>query len=199
MDGREFNDKILNPLKRWAPLGEKVDEYGTRLIGHIFKDAPYGYMHELHKAARVEFVSAAELSLGRAFPKQFKEFLLCSNGASFYNPSGIHVFGVSQKDYFPECESKPWRFPIDIVKNNRADWLKIFPDSAIIVGCDDGASTSIVSIGDNGPIIEYDIQEPDDLSLQWVNFDDWLISEFQNLYVEHDDAGNLLEVSATLQ
>lgn len=199
MKVREFSDKILNPLKRWAPLGEEVDEYGTRLIGHIFKDAPYGYMHELHKSARVESVSAAELSLGKTFPKQFKEFLFCSNGASFYNPSGIHVFGVPQKEYYPECETKPWRFPIDIVKCNKANWLKNFPDSAVIVGCDDGASTSIISLGDNGPIIEYNIQDPDDLSLQWSSFDDWLISEFQSLYMEHDDNGNILEITATLQ
>lgn len=197
MDATQFNRDILLPLKRWAPLGEMVDEFGTRHIGHIFKDAPFGYMHQLHSPAEGASIAKAEQLLGKPLPKQFKAFLSNANGASFYNPSGFHVCGILQDAYLSEYESRPWRFPIDIIRQNEAEWLKSFPDGTIVIGRDDGTNTDIVALED-GRILEYDALDPNDVSSQWSNFDEWLISEFQNLYVEHDDAGELLEISGTM-
>lgn len=194
MNFRKFENNILTPLNRWAPLGEKVDAYGTSYIGHIFKDTPFGFLHVLHKGACPKAVLRAEDEIGRSFPKQFKEFLQYSNGASFYNPSGLNIYGVLLSEYYPEFETKPWRFPTNIVVGNNFDWLSRFPDTAVILCRDEGVGSYLISLYSDGPIVEFDVNDPDNIAAQWDCFDDWITSELDNLFAEHDDNGFLLEI-----
>ncbi len=180
-------------------MGQKTDEYGTKYIGHIFKDAPYGYMHELYSPATDESIKLAEEKLTKVFPEQLMEFLKLSNGASFYSPSGLNIFGVFQRTYLPGYEAHPWRFPVDITTQNKFTWLQSFPEDVIVIGKNEGANTWIISMANEGPIIEYDRQDPDDFSWEWASFDDWLISEFAELFTQHDDRGSLLPVTSGVQ
>ena len=194
MNHKEFQNKILTPLKRWLPLGEKIDAYGTNYIGHIFKDAPFGFLHVLYKGVNLDAIFKVEQEIGRSFPKQFKEFLQLSNGASFYNPSGLNIYGILLSEYYPKFETKPWRFPTNIVTGNHHDWLSEFPDTAVILGRDEGVGSYLISLHDGGPVVEYDINEPDNISYQWDDFDGWITSELESLFIEHDDNGSLLEL-----
>jgi len=196
MNLRKFTDKILVPLKRWSPLGELTDNYGTTYIGHIFKSSALGYLHVLYKGTCHEKILMAEQKIGRTFPNQYKEFLLLSNGANFYSPSGINIYGILQDEYYPDIKTKPWRFPTNIVEINQCDWLSDFPDSAVVVGKDEGVGNYIVSLYNDGPIFEFDVNEPSNIEAQWDSFDDWIFSVLDDLFIEHDDYGALLNLSA---
>jgi len=198
MDLDTFNDKILKKLKRWSHLGEKIDEYGTQYIGHYNKDTPLAYLHVLYKSGDAEAILAAEKELGMRFPKQFRDFLGLCNGASFFSPAGFNVFGVVQKEYFPELETRPWYGPSKIVENNNQHWLELLPSDALVIGRDDAINGYIVCLTDDGSIVEYDPLEPNDLSTKWDSFDDWLISEIENQFMEYDDNGEILEITRTI-
>ena len=96
MDLKTFNDRILRLLNRWSHLGEKNDDYGTQYIGHYDKETPLAYLHQLYKAGTAQSILVAEEALGLEFPKQYKEFLTLFNGACFFSPSGIDIFGITQ-------------------------------------------------------------------------------------------------------
>lgn len=194
MNFRTFENRILTPLDRWLSLGEKKDVYGTSYIGHIFKESPFGFLHVVYKGASLDAIIRAEEEIGRSFPKQFKEFLQFSNGASFYNPSGLNIYGVLLSEYYPEFETNPWRFPTDIVAGNNYDWLSQFPNTAVVLGKDEGVGSYLISIHSDGPVVEFDINDPYNIANQWDDFDDWITSELDNLFIEHDDNGFLLEI-----
>ena len=197
MNLKTFNEKILKRLKRWSPLGEKTNKYGTEYIGHYDKDIPLAFLHELHKPGKTETILEAEQALRKRLPVQYKEFLELFNGAGFFNPAGINVFGVSKKEYFPEYEIRPWLFPSNIVECNSQPWLKSLPPDALILGRNDGINADIICLTNDGSILEYDPLEPDNILPQWSSFDEWLVSEIENLNIEHDDSGQLLEVNST--
>lgn len=192
MNIKLFNKHITNPIKRWEPLGVDVDVYGTKRVGRLISDVPYGYLHEMYAPADTNSISKYEEYLGRDLPKQYKDFLLITNGANFFNPIGFSVFGIIQDNYLDDYKAYPWRFPMDINKNNDYSWLKLISDNAIVLGRNDGASCYLVHTGQRGSIIEYDPNEPDEFTFEWKNFDEWLISEFSELFIQHDDKGNLL-------
>ncbi|MEP3653301.1 MAG: SMI1/KNR4 family protein [Litorimonas sp.] len=198
MDLNTFNKKVMKRLKRWSHLGEKTDEYQSQFIGHYDKNTPLAYLHILYQSGDIEEVVAAEQALGISFPKQYRDFLELFNGACFFNPAGFDVFGVAKKEYLPEYNSKPWRFPSNIVEKNNQSWLKkLLPNNALVIGRDDALNVYIVCCLDDGSIISYDPLAPDDFSQQWPSFNEWLISEVENLFVEHDDNGDLLTIKGT--
>lgn len=197
MDLETFNNRMLKTLNRWSHLGDKVDEYGTKYIGHYNKDVPFAFLHELHKSASRDEIVAAEHALGKPLPKQFREFLSLFNGASFFNPSGILIFGVKKPEYSPEIEIRPWRFPCDIVKCNSDRQVRALPNDALVIGRDEGIGADIICRTQTGSIIQYDPLEPDDFSNRWPSFDEWIISEIEELSIEHDSDGRLLETSGT--
>jgi hypothetical protein len=199
MDLETFNDKILRLLKRWSHLGGKTDDYGTRYIGHYDKGTPFAYLHQLHKAGTAESILLAEQAIGIEFPKQYREFLNLFNGAGFFSPAGFDVFGILQKEYFPEYTTQPWRFASDIVSNNNQPWQKVLPDDALVLGRNDGVSSDIICLTNDGSIVEIDPLEPDDFSTCWPSFDDWLISEVETTFMEHDDNGEILEITGMVQ
>ena len=198
MNLETFNDKILRLLKRWSHLGEKTDVYETQYIGHYDKETPLAYLHRLYKSGTIEYIQGAEQALDIEFPKQFRDFLKLFNGAGFFSPAGFDIFGVDRKEYLPDYETRPWMFPSNIVDQNTLPWLKALHRNALVIGKDDGINAYIIYLTDDGTIVEYDPFEPDDLSTQWPSFDDWLISKVENLFIEHDDNGEMLEVTGTV-
>jgi len=195
MDKATFDEKVMKPLQRWAALGVKTDDYQTKFIGHRPKDAPQAYMHTIYAPISMDAICAVEVSLKRILPAQFKAFLLHANGIELFGPSGFGVSGMILPHYLPEYKTHPWRFPTDLLDVNKRGWLSEFPESAVIIGHNDGASSPIISMGGDGPIVEFDIIDTQEYTFEWQDFDSWLISEIAEYSLEHDDNGDLIDIS----
>ena len=193
MDRETYITGVLNPLKQWSHLGERIDPFGTHLIGRFCKDHPLAYMHEVYLPATEEDIRIAQKHLRVKISNQMQEFLLLSNGLSFFSPAGVHVFGVNVAAIYPESVATPWRFPNDIVSGNSVEWLEDFPSTTIMVARNDGVNSYLLLLEEGGPMIEYDPIEDEEYG-EWDSFDHWLLDEIENLANQHDENGTLMKI-----
>ncbi len=67
-------------------------ERGNWFIRKLPNDKSLSYLHKLHTPLTSAQLKKLEVEVGRDFPEQFRNFLLWSNGASFFD-NCIYIFG----------------------------------------------------------------------------------------------------------
>ncbi|MHB0999149.1 MAG: SMI1/KNR4 family protein [Armatimonadota bacterium] len=87
----EFESLLLT-LKRWEVCGEKILGNGTRMICHVPHIAPKAWLHYIYAGLEDIKIDEIRRKLGLELPKDFVDFLECSNGINIFSDS-LCVFG----------------------------------------------------------------------------------------------------------
>src|ERR1700744_5011257 len=105
---------ILEILKGYSKLGEKLLENGTLLIGRAPHIAPQAWLHRIYSPLLEDDIVTLEKSLKIDIPISYKKFLSISNGLGVFNTT-IAFYGL--RNNYRRNVIDVWQ-PFDILTPN---------------------------------------------------------------------------------
>jgi hypothetical protein len=185
MNEKLFKEKVLAPLEEWAHLGEKSNESGTRLIGHVPHVAPQAYINIVYPPLSEENFEEFEKRFAKPIPMQYRSFLGSANGLNIFSDA-FRVMG-----YVPLKRSgtSVHTHPSNFMMSNVSARMKGLDPEDIIVGWykSDG---SYVLLNEAGKAIRFDAKGDGTMIKEWPDFDTWVTSEVAFLNQEYK-SGNI--------
>ncbi len=182
MKRQDFDQNALAPLTSWSYMGERTNNLGTRLIGHLPHIAPKAYLHVIFAPSKSEEFVELEARLGRPVPVQLQQLFAIANGMMIFS-GAIRVLGFLP--YERKGLDSPHNYPSDIVRANTAGRPE---GRAVIVGFykHDGSHSWIDG---DGRVIHLSKKGS---AREWPDFDTWLFSEIAHLSHFFDQGGNVM-------
>jgi hypothetical protein len=107
-------DEVIAIRERWAGRGERRLENGTKLICPAPHVAPAAWLHALFGPAQESQISSAESKCGIEFPREFRDFLVRTNGLFLFSNS-ISIWGI--RTSYERVGDAAWQ-PFDIKHHN---------------------------------------------------------------------------------
>lgn len=188
MNKKDYEQKVLTPLKAWTYLGEIKSEADAQLLGHVPHIAPKAYMHLVYAPLNDEDLIKLEKQIERKLPEQLKKFYEFANGIDIFS-GGISLFG-----YFPyerKFKSHPHNYPGDIQIPNVQARIKGMHEVDVIIASYKWDS-SIAIIEEDGSVVRYDIQNGGQVVQTWPDFDTWITSEIEHYSQFFDENGKMM-------
>jgi len=182
-------NQVLEILKSYHHLGEKLLKNGTLLIGKAPHIAPEAYLHSIYKSLTETEIIETEKILKQTIPEDYKEFLCVSNGLNIFNTT-LSLYG-RRTNYSRSIEDiQP--FDLDI-SNNYEKPLNADQNMFIIGSYDWDGSYLYIDKNDN--TVHLCTGENAESLFQWKNFAEMLLSETNRLIKLFDKNGEEIDSS----
>ena len=182
-------NQVLEILKSYHHLGEKLLKNGTLLIGKSPHIAPEAYLHSIYKSLTENEIIETEKILKQTIPEDYKEFLCVSNGLNIFNTT-LSLYG--RRTNYSRAIEDIQPFDLDI-SNNYEKPLNADQNMFIIGSYDWDGSYLYIDKNDN--TVHLCTGENAESLFQWKNFAEMLLSETNRLIKLFDKNGEEIDSS----
>ena len=182
-------NQVLEILKSYHHLGDKLLQNGTLLIGKAPHIAPEAYLHAIYKSLTETEIIETEKILKQTIPDDYREFLTVSNGLNIFNTT-LSLYGrrTNYSRSMDEIQPFDLEIPNSYEKPPNAD------KNIFIVGSYDWDG-SYLYIDKNDHTVHLCRRENAGSLFQWKNFADMLLSETNRLIKLFDKNGKEIDSS----
>ncbi len=201
---KKFNE-LLKIIMKWKHLGivkvnnkAKAIEIGNipnwlRYYYNVDKSSPKAYLHTYFGKLEEPKMNEIESLIKKKFPKQYKDFLRCSNGIILFKELSVYGFRHSYERVGDEAVQ-----PFDVIAANY-NLTKKIPKEWLAVGGYNGDASIVYfdTSKDSNKVFRCKKHETEILQ-EWPDFWNWLISEVKRISKMYNKEGykiNLKEPS----
>lgn len=172
-----FDEMVINKLLAASNSGDAVNSAGAKLVGHRPEIAPKAYAHAIFKGLEEKDISDMELGLGMQLSPMLKNFFKFANGMMIFSGS-LRVLGYIPKG---SNESGVYDYPSNILTPNISARIDGLLEDDLVVGWykKDGSNAIVRR---NGEVSKFDVLGSGEEIQRWVDFDNWLVSEINELH-----------------
>lgn len=183
-----YLDYIVKLAERWLPLGERILDSGTRLIGHVPHVAPQAYLHQffLPPLTGGEF-DVVEMFIGRGLPQPLSQLYLRFNGFGLFSDE-ICVYGL-RKNQTRTIEDA-WQ-PFAIQTPNTVERPAKSPDDMVFFG-GYGDDLTLLGMSPTGPEVFATKPNRWKILATWPSLEVCLVDEAERLSKLFDEKGKFI-------
>lgn len=183
-----FND-IISSIESYKKLGYKVTEtYGTKLYGHLPKNGPDAWLHEVFQPLSLDKIRELEEKINKQFNNEFASFLQTTNGLMLFNGE-LAIYGY--RDSYNRARET--RLPYNLITPNTLERPKDSEEEYLFIGgySFDG-SMIYINLIDN-KVFHCSRSESKNIFFEWNSLLSMLKSEFNYLRTYFDKNGYLID------
>ena len=176
---------IISELKPYEKYGKEIQENGTILIGKAPYIAPLAYIHSIFEKLKPEEIIKIEDKLKTKIPEDYKLFLKFTNGLHIFNGK-LSLEGL-RKNYNRRGEINA-RQPFDLDISNTYERPDNSSEELFFFGSYD-KDGSMLCIDKRTNKVQRRNSIDGQILQSWINFSDFLKSEFIRLKSLHNEDG----------
>ncbi len=180
-------EEFLNIIEKWSSKGERLTEFGARLICPAPHIASEAYFHVLYKGLSDVDIDKLQNKLSLTIPIDLLDFLRYANGVNLFG-NKLSIYGLRFSNV--RTGDQAWQ-PFDLgLQNEKYEKPANRPSNIMLFGsCDRGESKLFFEINQEKIIVGKTPRDNFDKMQLWPDFWTCLISEAKRLSVRFDDDG----------
>jgi len=179
---------LVGYLNKFKSCGYEQSDNGAILIGRAPHIAPKAWLNVLFPPLDEKEIKILEEKIKIIIPESFRQFLLFSNGASFFSTT-LNIYGSRQN--FKRSYKNVWQ-PFDIVVPNTIERIHDAKDNYLFIGSYDWDG-SLLYINNETKKVYRCTKDSVRALNEWGSLLEMLDSEISRLIATHNDQGMPLD------